>query len=64
MLLNVDILEIVKPDRVCSPTLVADDLYRLVLHLFTFLIKYSQSGKLMIVSPIFKVLVKLFILVS
>ena len=46
------------------PTLVADDLYRLVLHLFTFLIKDSQSGKVMIASLIFKVLVKLFILVS
>ena len=44
MLLNHDIVDIEKPDRICSPTFVVDEFSGLFLHPSVFSIKHSRSA--------------------
>ena len=44
MLLNEDILDIEKPNGICSLTLVVDEFSGLFLHSSIFSIAYSRSG--------------------
>ena len=44
MLLNDEIVDIQKPDGICSPTFVANDFSGIFLHPFIFSIKYSRSA--------------------
>ena len=44
MLLNDDIVDIEKPNGICSPTLVVDEYSRLFLHPSVFPIKISRSA--------------------
>ena len=44
MLLNEDILDIKKPNRICSPTFVVDEFSELYLHPSIFSIKHSTSA--------------------
>ena len=45
MLLNDDITDIEKPDRICSPTFVVNDFLGLFLHLSIFLSKIRDLLK-------------------
>ena len=44
MLLNDDILDIEKPDGICSPTFVGNEFSVLFLHPSIFSIKHSRSA--------------------
>ena len=44
MLLNDDIVDIEKPDGICSPTFVVDEFSGLFLHPSIFSIKHSRSA--------------------
>ena len=44
MLLNEDIIDLEKPGRICSPTIVVDELSELLLHPSVFSNKYSRSA--------------------
>ena len=44
MLLNDDMLDIEKPNGICSPTFVVDELSGLFLHPSIFSIKHSKSA--------------------
>ena len=44
MLLNHDIIDIEKPDGICSPTFVVDEFSGLFLHPSIFSIKHSRSA--------------------
>ena len=44
MLLKNDIVDIEKPDRICSPTFDVDEFSGLLLHPSIFSIKYKQSA--------------------
>ena len=46
MLLNNDILDIEKPDGICSLTFVVDEFSGLFLHLSIFYILHSRSAKI------------------
>ena len=43
MLLNDDIVDIEKPDRICLPNFVADEFSGLFLHLSNISIEHSKS---------------------
>ena len=44
MVLNDDIVDIKKPDGICSPTFAVDEFSRLFLHPSIFSIKHSGSA--------------------
>ena len=46
MFLNDDIVDIEKPDGICSPTFVVHELSGLLLHLPIFSIKHSRSAEI------------------
>ena len=46
MLLNEEIVDIEKPDGICSHTFVADEILRLFSHLSIFSIIHSRSAKM------------------
>ena len=46
MILNDDIVDIVKPDRICSPTFVVDEFSGLYLHPSIFYVKYLRSAQI------------------
>ena len=46
MLLNGDIVDIEKPDRICSLTFVVDEFSWLYLHPSIFSIKHSRSASI------------------
>ena len=46
MILNDDIVDIAKPDRICSPTFVVDEFSGLYLHPSIFYVKYLRSAQI------------------
>ena len=48
MLLNNDIVDIEKPNGICSLTFVVDEFLRLFLHTSVFSVKHSKSAQMVL----------------